>query len=233
MEDEYTVQMPGFIRQQMKTEFTPAGPVQMRVALCDMGQRGAYFASAARMPISAPGASPDLVLDGAANGVLATQPGATLTNKQPITLNGHPGREMAFDMRIQGQAASARLRIYYAKDRLYQIMWLGPKSAMSPSEIDKFFSSFTLTGSNTPMSGAMNSARPAAPVQTSIAGLDLKIPARLYYGKDEEWARKSTGRTVQAARASGADAQVVVGDHFTSVPPAMAQAEDFFKQKMR
>ncbi len=58
----------------------------------------------------------------------------------------------------------------------------------------------------------------------------FKCAARLYYGSQEFWARDMTQRTAATAKKAGLDvaAEVVAGDHFTSVEPAMARSIQFF-----
>ncbi|MHC4398219.1 MAG: alpha/beta hydrolase family protein [Planctomycetota bacterium] len=60
----------------------------------------------------------------------------------------------------------------------------------------------------------------------------IQVPTRLYYGSMEWWARDSTERTARLATEAGGDvkSEVVPGDHFSSVPPAMAKAIPFFKR---
>ncbi|HEV3339604.1 MAG TPA: alpha/beta fold hydrolase [Pirellulales bacterium] len=59
----------------------------------------------------------------------------------------------------------------------------------------------------------------------------FKCPVRLFYGSAEAWATVSTAETAQRARQRGLDAEAVMvpGDHFTSVPEAIRRSIEFFR----
>lgn len=58
----------------------------------------------------------------------------------------------------------------------------------------------------------------------------FKCPVRMYYGSTEFWAADPSKRTAALARQRGLDVEAIMvpGDHFTSVPPAIAKSIEFF-----
>ena len=60
----------------------------------------------------------------------------------------------------------------------------------------------------------------------------FKCPARLYYGSEEDWLQEETYRTALTAQNAGhqVQSQMIPGDHFTSVRPAMQFSIGFFRQ---
>lgn len=61
----------------------------------------------------------------------------------------------------------------------------------------------------------------------------FKCPVRLYYGSEEDFFDSETRRTALHAKTNGLDVEAVVvpGDHMSSVPGALKQAIEFFRQK--
>jgi dienelactone hydrolase len=61
----------------------------------------------------------------------------------------------------------------------------------------------------------------------------FKCPVRIYCGNAEFFFQSANQTTATRAQAKGLDVQAVIvaGDHLTSVPPAMQQAIQFFKEK--
>jgi dipeptidyl aminopeptidase/acylaminoacyl peptidase len=61
----------------------------------------------------------------------------------------------------------------------------------------------------------------------------FKCPVRLFYGAEELWAPGVSEETARRARAGGLDVQAesVPGDHFSSVPAAIAKSIEFFRQR--
>ena len=85
------------------------------------------------------------VLDGATQG-WATEKKLTILSKAPISLNGHPGREVNFEAQPGSSAGkvSGRARFYLVGGRLYHIGIAGPTGRVTPESIDQFLNSFAL-----------------------------------------------------------------------------------------
>lgn len=67
----------------------------------------------------------------------------TLRSAEPITLGGTPGREVLID--VPEQNVAVHERIFLVGDRLYQVMYGGPKGTESSGDALTFMDSFKLT----------------------------------------------------------------------------------------
>ena len=99
----------------------------------------AYVVSYIDYPFSAEGAERDELLDkGAEAGI--TGAGGKVVSSKPISLGGHPGREVEGEVK----GVAYRSRVYLVDRRLYLlIVWQRPGSAGSENAA-KFFESFKL-----------------------------------------------------------------------------------------
>ena len=62
----------------------------------------------------------------------------------------------------------------------------------------------------------------------------FQCPTRIYFGSEEDWAVEMSHETARQAAAAGLDveSQMLPGDHFSSVPPAISRAIVFFQQRL-
>jgi hypothetical protein len=103
----------------------------------------------------------DAILDEAVRDAVAAIAGQTQSQEE-IKVLGHPGREVRFEGRDEGGALSAHSRIFLVDNRMYQLLWLGPRGAEKPAEVQHFFDSFRLDGAV-----ANRQPDPAAPARQS------------------------------------------------------------------
>ena len=64
-------------------------------------------------------------------------------DEKKIKLDGHPGRSFTLTLANGGLG---RVKLFMVKDRMYQVMVLGPKKGASSKEADQFLDSFKLAG---------------------------------------------------------------------------------------
>jgi hypothetical protein len=83
------------------------------------------------------------VLQGAQDGAVSNSKSRLVTD-QPVTLNGHPGRE--YKMESQDGKYAATGRVYLVANRLYQLLVVAPEDKPQPENVAKFLESFTLLG---------------------------------------------------------------------------------------
>ena len=86
---------------------------------------------------------PQLVLDGARDGIVATVNGKLL-GEQPISIDDYPGRELTIEATENSRTIIAQARIYLVKNTLYQILTVAPEEHSSSPDIAKFMDSFNL-----------------------------------------------------------------------------------------
>ncbi len=163
----YRVQFTGKPTIQEKTVQTPVGPVITRIAISEDWSRTARMVMYADYP-------PHLIhagnrdggLDGACQGMVSEAQLVTLS-KVPITLNGHPGREVTFDSQPgrPGGKVVGRARLYLVGNRLYQVLIAGPDGRVPPETIESYFNSFSLLdqGPGPAGPGAPAGPRPVGP----------------------------------------------------------------------
>jgi hypothetical protein len=80
-------------------------------------------------------------LDGAAQGLSTTMPGAKIQSSKKLTLGSYPGRELVAAAPAVG---SIRVRIYLVKDRMYQVMTIGSNEFVNSQQAEQFLNSFRL-----------------------------------------------------------------------------------------
>ena len=83
----------------------------------------------------------DALFDGGRDAAFASA-GSRLLTEENISLNGHPGRELNFE--IRGGEGMVRSRVYLVGRRLYQIIWTGPSDKALLENVDEFLNSFEL-----------------------------------------------------------------------------------------
>lgn len=84
-----------------------------------------------------------MMLDGGVQGAVSNVDG-TLLEQKDISLDGHPGREMRAEAKLEGDDVIFKARIYLVENRLYMIQVVSLKSKASSADVDKFLDSFQL-----------------------------------------------------------------------------------------
>jgi hypothetical protein len=145
-EGKYRARFPGKPRLSEQTVSTPIGPIVLKIASSSDWSRTERFVSYADYPVGLihPG-NKDPMLDGACQG-MATEARLVILSKMPITIDGHPGREVSFEAQPGHTSGrlSGRARIYLVGARLYQVFIAGPTGRLTPETIDAFLNSFSL-----------------------------------------------------------------------------------------
>lgn len=144
----FRVLMPGEPTLQQKTEKTPAGDVPTNVYVAHMARQNLTFeVGYSDLPEPARQATAEQVekvLDGARDGMIEDSKGKLLDEK-PIVLSRYPGRELQIDIPDKGRSL---VRLYFAKTQLYLVAATGPGLQADSAAVERFFSSFRLTGVN-------------------------------------------------------------------------------------
>ena len=149
-----TVQMPGTPQKQTQSVDTPVGPVTFNTYTAQNGNE-AFIVGYNDFPDSPAtrNANPEDLLNRARDGALQNVSGK-VTSEKPLTMNGHPGKEFSgdgispeADSSGKHQEATFTARVFWVPPRLYQVLYVRPKTASAPSENgQKFLESFQLTG---------------------------------------------------------------------------------------
>jgi hypothetical protein len=91
------------------------------------------------------GRAPQLILDGAREGVVETT-GGTVDSERPVTLDGHPGLDLAVTATTSGITMRQRVRVFLVDGRLYQLIVVAPSWSGATVVEQEFFDSFKLFG---------------------------------------------------------------------------------------
>ncbi len=143
-EGGFTVEMPGKAEKQTQTVPTAAGSVAINMFTVEKGGE-AFIVGYNDFPAAAAEAvNLDQMLNNARDGAIRNVNGK-LTSERAVTLNGAPGKEFVGEATTP-QAGTFTARIYWAKPRLYQVLYVRPKSAAASTNGEKFLASFQLTG---------------------------------------------------------------------------------------
>jgi hypothetical protein len=150
-EGDMTVQMPGTPQKQTQSVDTPVGPVAFNTWTAQNGDE-AFIVGYNDFPDgpATRNANPEDLLNRARDGALQNVNGKVKSEK-PLTMNGHPGKEFSGEGTAseggKQQEATFTARVYWVPPRLYQVLYVSPKSSSGPSENgQKFLDSFQLTG---------------------------------------------------------------------------------------
>jgi hypothetical protein len=93
--------------------------------------------------------APQLILDGAREGVVETT-GGTIDSEPPVTLDGHPGLDLAVTATTSGITMRQRVRVFLVDGRLYQLIVVAPSWSGATVVEQEFFDSFRLLGDGGP-----------------------------------------------------------------------------------
>jgi hypothetical protein len=138
----FVVSMPGIPLKQQVIRKTPVGPLRLVVFVGERKQEEtAFIVSYCDFPeLVLKNSSLDKRLDDARNRAVADAHGK-LTGEKKVNLEGHPGRELSFEVAGGGVV---HMRFYAVKDRLYQVLVAGSKNRMVARSGDRFLDSFRL-----------------------------------------------------------------------------------------
>ncbi len=146
VEGKYRVMMSGTPKVEVRTIPTAVGPVVTKITGAEDWSGTARMVMYADYP-------PALVHAGNQNVILDNfcqgwAPGAQMSilSKAPVSISGHPGREMNFESIPNSKFGklSGRTRVYIVGARLYQVFIAGPQGRLSADTMDGFLNSFAL-----------------------------------------------------------------------------------------
>ncbi|HKQ99888.1 MAG TPA: zinc finger Ran-binding domain-containing protein [Pyrinomonadaceae bacterium] len=140
----FTIQMPSKPIENVQSQSTPAGEIQMHMSMAVENQGGAFIAGYADYPSNFTHVSSEQLLDLASQGAVNSS-GTTLLNKKNISLDGNPGVELELlPPKNMPEGGRAVTRIYWAAPRIYILFAGGPKSSETDAAMTKYFDSFKL-----------------------------------------------------------------------------------------
>lgn len=141
-DNSFVVSMP---TKPVETTQSLPGNLQMHVLTGNMKQDGFYGVAYADYPVNGSKVPVDTLLSTAANGA-ASNSGAQIVSKKPITLSGYPGVEVDMDVPKQAVPGGGKVacRIYWVAPRMYIVVVGGPESSAVYGSRARFLDSFRL-----------------------------------------------------------------------------------------
>jgi hypothetical protein len=141
----FSVLMPGTPTEQTQSQDTDLGAIEVHSFTFEQGGV-AYLVGYNDLPAAVLEAvTPAVILDSACGGQVEKVNG-TLLNKEEIMLGTYPGRDLEIQIQDSTGTSSLRSRTFLIRDRLYQVMVVGPKGQITSPDTTKFLDSFKLVG---------------------------------------------------------------------------------------
>lgn len=139
-----SVEMPGKPQKQTQTVQSPAGPVTVNILGLERSSEAfmvAYNEFPAQIANSPGLANPKALLDSGRDGALRNVNGK-LTSERDMTIGNYQGREIVGE--VPDKKASFTARIFWAKPRLYQAIYISPQGKSITDDGKKFLDSLKL-----------------------------------------------------------------------------------------
>jgi hypothetical protein len=137
-----TVEMPGTPKKQTQTVQSPAGPVTVNILGVERSSE-AFMVAYNEFPAQIANAltDPKTLLDSGRDGAIRNVNGK-LTSERNVQIGSYPGREIVGE--VPDKKASFTARIYWAKPRLYQIIYISPQGKTITDDGKKFLDSLKI-----------------------------------------------------------------------------------------
>src|SRR5437763_10204009 len=137
-EGGFTVQMPGTPTRQTQSVDTASGKID--ITLLSVEKSGeAFIVGYNEIPAAVAAMAdkdPDTFLNNARDGAVRNVNGK-VTSEHAITIDGHPGKEFTGDGTspdASKQEGTFTARVYWVNPRLYQMLYVRPKTTAAASE---------------------------------------------------------------------------------------------------
>lgn len=144
-EDGITVEMPGKPTKQAQDVPSPAGKATGQMFTLDKGSE-AYILAYHEFPesISNLNIDPKVLLKGASDGAVKNIDGK-VTTERDITNGSYPGKEIVGSGSKEGKDIEFTIRLYWAKSRLVQTLYLAEKGKTNEKNATKFLDSLKIS----------------------------------------------------------------------------------------
>lgn len=144
-EDGITVEMPGKPTKQAQDVPSPAGKATGQMFTLDKGSE-AYILAYHEFPesISNLNIDPKVLLKGASDGAVKNIDGK-VASERDITNGSYPGKEIVGSGSKEGKDIEFTIRLYWAKTRLVQTLYLAEKGKTNEKNATKFLDSLKIS----------------------------------------------------------------------------------------
>lgn len=144
-EDGITVEMPGKPTKQSQNLPTGAGAAAGQMLTLDKGAE-AYVLAFHSFPatVASLNIPPETLLKGASEGAVKNIDGH-VSSQRDVNVGGHPGTEIIGDGRKDGKDIEFMIRMYWAKPRLIQTLYINEKGKANKTNAVKFLDSLKIS----------------------------------------------------------------------------------------
>lgn len=144
-EGDLTVEMPGKPTKQSQDVPTETGKATGQMLTLDKGAE-AYVLAFHEFPgaVANLNIDPKLLLKGASDGVVKNLAGK-ISSQRDVSVSGHPGTELIGEGSKEGKPVEFTIRMYWAKPRLIQTLYLSEKGKGDKSNAMKFLDSLKIS----------------------------------------------------------------------------------------
>ena len=144
-EDGITVEMPGKPTKQAQDIPSAAGKATGQMFTLDKGSE-AYILAYHEFPeaISKMNIDPKVLLKGASDGAVKNIDGK-VSSERDITNGSYPGKEIVGTGSKEGKDIEFTIRLYWAKSRLVQTLYLAEKGKTNEKNASKFLDSLKIS----------------------------------------------------------------------------------------
>lgn len=141
---KFSVESPVFLKQTTQVQPTAVGNIDIHIFTGEKADGTAYMVMYNDYPAEMiSGMDPKETLNGARDGALGRTKGQ-LVNEKDLTLDGYPGKDLLVKVTKGSAEGLLKQRMFLVKNRLYQVMTVGPKQSFDTKEVDTFLNSFKL-----------------------------------------------------------------------------------------
>ena len=144
-EGDITVEMPGKPKKQSQDIPSAGGKATGQMLTLDKGAE-AYVLAFHEFPAAVANLNidPKVLLKGASDGAVRNIDGK-VTSTRDVSVSGHPGTELIGEGSKDGKDIEFTIRMYWAKPRLIQTLYLSEKGKGDKSNATKFLDSLKIS----------------------------------------------------------------------------------------
>ena len=144
-EGDLSVEMPGKPTKQAQDLPTPVGKASGQLLTLDKGAEAYVLAFHTFPPLVAnANIDPKALLKGGSDSVVRSMNGK-VTSQRDVNVGGHPGTEVIGEGNKDGKDVEFTIRVYWAKPRLIQTLYLSEKGKGDKSNATKFVESLKIS----------------------------------------------------------------------------------------
>ncbi|MCT4595570.1 MAG: hypothetical protein N4A57_15080 [Anaeromicrobium sp.] len=142
-DSSFSIDFPGEPKVETQTIDTQAGEMKIEFFMVEE-KNVAYNVARNTMPDAVLSQDPDVVMTNGCNGAVANT-GGTNANIEDITIAGHAGKYVTYDINAEGRTLKAHQQVVLIDNVMYQTSVISDEDDKYKENREKFFNSFKVT----------------------------------------------------------------------------------------